>query len=150
MFIDAKLQFSDAQTITTNSESGVGIVSANTINLGAAGLQIGTGEQLYVVVGVDTAMTSAGSNDPMSIYLITDDDSALGSPVVLQKLMTFPAVSAAGTMLFCPIAPGHTYLQYLGLKYMSDDGALTAGAFSAFIVKDIQAYTSYADAITIS
>lgn len=150
MILDAQNKFADAQTVTTNSESGVGVVSEHTIDLSAAGRDIGNGQPLFVVVEVTTAVASSGDNEDMDIYLITDDDAALGSPTVLQKLCTVPRSSAAGVKVFGIIAPGHTYLRYIGLKFMSTDGAFTAGAYDAYLTLNPDIATSYADNVTIS
>jgi hypothetical protein len=149
MLLDAHNLFSDAQSITTGSDSGNGVLSENTIDLGLAGRNIGVGEDLYVVVVCDLAMTSSGSNDTLDVRLVTAAYAALNSPTTLQTIGTFPAVSAAGTKISAKIAPA-TFLQYIGLLYITNGDALTQGKFTAFLTHDIDAYTSYADNITIS
>jgi hypothetical protein len=144
MILDAQAKFSDPQTVTTGTDTG--LVSEHTLDLGLAGRDIGTGKPLYVVATVTTAFTSAGSDDPLAVKLITDGDAALGSPTVLQTLFTFPAVSAAGTQLVGVIAPGHTYERYIGLQYISTgDGALTAGAVEAYLTETPPPTQAYYD-----
>ncbi len=149
MILDEAAKFSDAQTVTTNTDTG--LVSEHTIDLGDA-RDIGNGKPLYVRVNVETAFTSAGSNETLEVYLITDGDSALGSATTLQLLGTLPAVAAIGTKMIGVIAPGHTYERYIGLMYKTggDGTALTAGVVSAYLVESPDLYVSHADAITIS
>ena len=146
MLLDAHNLFSDAQTVTTGSENGV--LSTNAINLGLAARNMGVGENLYVVVIVDTALTGAG--DTCRVDLVTAAYEALNSPTTLQTIGTFPAASAAGTKLVAKVQPAD-FLQYIGLLYTAaGSGALETGAFTAFLTHDIDAYKSYADNITIS
>lgn len=148
MIFDKEAYFSDPQTVTTGTDTG--LVSEHTYDLGVA-RDVGNGKPLYVCGVVTTAFTSTGSNDPLDVQLITDGDAALGSATVLQTLFTFPAVAAAGTKKFGVIAPGHTYERYIGLQYISTgDGALTAGAVKCFITDNSDLATAYADNITIS
>lgn len=148
MYIDKEAYFSDPQTVTTGTDTG--LVSEHTYDLGVA-RDIGNGEPVYVVGIVTTAFTSSGSNDPLAVRLITDGDVALGSPTVLQTLFTFPAIAAAGTKKVGIIAPGHSYERYIGLSYLSTgDGALTAGAVKCFITSNPDVYVAHADAINIA
>lgn len=148
MIFDKEVYFSDPQTVTTGTDTG--LVSEHTYDLGTA-RDVGNGKPLYVVVVVTTTFTSAGSDDPLAVDLITDGDEALGSPTVLQRLLTLPAVAAAGTKKVGVIAPGHSYERYIGLRYISTgDGALTAGAVKAFLTESPDVYTTYPDAVTIN
>ena len=148
MLVDAENLFSalTGQTVTTGSENGV--LSTNAVDLGAA-RNIGVGENLYVVVQVVTAL--AGEGDTCTVALVTDEYAALNSPTTLQTIGTFPANSVAGTRLIARIQPNASFERYIGLLYTAaGSGALSAGAFSAFLTHDIDAFTAYADNITIS
>ena len=135
------------QTVTTGSNSG--ILSDYSIDLGLAGRNIGVGENLYVVVAVHTLM--AGAGDTCEARLVTAAYAALNSPTMIASIGTFPANSVAGTRLIMRCPPSADYLQYLGVEYItSGSGELSAGAFEAFFVHDIDAFTAYADNITIS
>lgn len=147
MYVDAQNLFSDAQSVTTGSENGV--LSTNVIDLGVA-RDLGAGEDIYVVVSIDTAMTSSGSDDTLLVELVTDAYAALNSPTLVQEIGIFPAVSAAGTQLIAKLAPSSAYERYLGLRYTAATGPLTAGAFTAFLTKDIERYRSYPNGYTIS
>jgi hypothetical protein len=148
MLLDAANLFSDAQVVTTGSENGV--ISTSSIDLGAAAVNIGAGERLWVVISIDTAMTSGSSDDTLTVDLVTDDNAGINSATLIQTLGVFPAVSAAGTRIIAPVPFNAAYERYIALRYTAATGALTAGAFTAFITKDIDSYKSYPKGYTIS
>ena len=144
MYVDSQLLFCDALAIT----SAVG--STNTIDLSAV-RDIGTGKTLYVVVTVDVAMTDGSSNSTLTVALEGDSTTTI-TPDGTQDLFTIPALSAAGSIFYAALDPGAAPLQfqYIRLKFTPNTGDLTTGTFTAFIAMDIQKFTSYADAITVS
>ena len=153
MYIDTENRFSNAQTTTTSTGSGStpGLLSTNIIDLTAATTYLGTGENLYIVAQVTTAFTSSGSNDALDVNLYTDGDVAFGSPTFVQRLGTFPAVAPIGSTIIARIAPDRAMERYIGLYYISQTtDPLTAGAVTAFITHDIDAYRAYAVGGTIS
>ncbi len=150
MIMDKEAYFSDPQTVTTGTDTG--LVSEHTYDLGLAGREIGAGKPLFVVVVVTTAFTSSGSDDDLAVNLITDSDVALGSPTVVQRLCVIPRISAAGTKVVGVIAPkpGVALERYIGLQYLSvGDGALTAGAVKAFLCEAADVQNYYANAYTV-
>lgn len=142
MYVDALLLFSDAQAVTAAA------ASTSHIDLGAV-RNMGVGEELYVVVSCDVAMTDSGSDSTLAVALEGDSTTTF-TPDYTRTLFTFSALSAAGTVKIAKLSPGDANLRYLQLKYTPAGGDLTTGSFTAFITKNIDAYTSYADAITIS
>ena len=144
MILDAQLQFSDEQAVTAAAGS------TNTIDLGEV-RDIGTGESLYVVVVCTTEMGDTGSDSTLDVALEGDSTTSF-TPDGTQDLFTFPQGSAAGTVKIAKLDPGAAPLQYryIRLKYTPANGDLNAGAFSAYLTKDIQRYVAYADNITIS
>jgi len=144
MYVDAALLFSDAQAVTAAA------ASTNYLDAGAV-RDLGTGESLYVVCSVDVAMTDASSDSTIAVTLEGDSTSTF-TPDASDTLFTFPAVSAVGTTKIARLDPGMASLQYryLQLRYTPANGNLTTGSFTAFITNNIDKYTSYADAITIS
>jgi hypothetical protein len=146
MIKDAQNKLSAEQTVTTGSENGV--KSENVIDLGVA-RRIGDGEDIYLVVQVTTLM--AGAGDTMTVDLTTDDNAGLNSATAIQRIGTFPANSAVGTRLVQKLQPGAAYERYLGLLYTAaGSGALEAGAFSAFLTKDVDSLKVYPKGYTIS
>lgn len=144
MFVDAQLQFSDAQAVT--SAAG----STNTIDLSQV-RDIGTGRPLYVVVCIVTTLTHGGSNTGVTVALEGDSTTSF-TPDGTVTLFTIAAAAAAGTVYIATLSPGSAPLgyQYIRLKYTPTGADLTGGTIDAFLALDIQKFTAYADAITVS
>lgn len=147
MILDAQNRFSNEQTVTTGSDSGV--FSTDKIDLGSE-RKIGAGENLYVVVVCDKAMTSSGNNDTLTVDLYSDTATAFDSPTFKQNIGVFPAASPAGTRIVARINPDVLNERFIGLRYLAASDPLTQGDFSAYIVKDIDAHHAFPDAIHIS
>ena len=145
MLLDKQAYFSDAQTITTGSDSG--IASTNYYDFGAV-RDIGVGENLFLVVQVDTAMTDASSNSALEVRTEADDNTSFSSAASVL-LHTFPALTAAGTRKVFRVSPEVFNQRYGQLKFTSTNGALSTCAVSAFLTHDADLYTAYADAVTI-
>lgn len=143
MILDAQNLFSDAQAVTAAA------ASTNLIDLGAV-RNLGVGEELYVVVSCDVAMTDGSSDSTLAVKLEADSAAAFNVAIVSQELFTFPATSAIGTRYYAKISPDLANKRYMRLYYTPANGNLSTGSFTAALVKNIDAYTSYADAITIS
>jgi hypothetical protein len=143
MITDAYLQFSDAQAVT--SAAG----STNTIDLGAQ-RNIGVGENLYVMVSVDVAMTDASSNSTLSVDLEGDSTESF-TPDGTQPLFIIPALSAVGSKFYARVIPDFAgQYRYIRLKYTPNNGDLTTGSFTASLVHGIDKFVAYADGITIT
>lgn len=154
MIFDKEAYFSDPQTVTTGTDTG--LTSEHVYDLGVAGREIGVGlPPLYVVVIVTTAFTSAGNNEPLAVYLLTDDNASMSSATAVDRLGVLPAAAAVGTFIVGAISPKGTtnaMERYIALQYKTEgDGtALTAGAVKAFLTLDPDRYVTYADAITVT
>lgn len=144
MYVDSQLQFSSAQAVT--SAAG----STNTVDLSAV-RDIGTGRPIHILVAIITTLTHGGSNTGVTVALEGDSTTSF-TPDGTFTLFTIAAAAAAGTVYIATLDPGSAPLayQYLRLKYTPTGADLTGGTISAFVALDIQKYTSYADAITIS
>lgn len=144
MILDAQLQFSDSQAVTAAA------ASTNYIDLGAV-RDIGTGQDLYVVVVCEVGMTDSGSDSTLAVALEGDSSTSF-SPDGTQDLFVFPAVSAAGTVKIAKLDPGSAPLQYryIQLRYTPANGNLTTGTFSAYLTNNIDRYVTYPDGFTIS
>lgn len=144
MILDAENRFSNAQAVTAAAGS------TNTIDLGAV-RNIGVGEDLYIVVIVSTLLADGGSNTGTVVALEGDSTTTI-TPDGTLDLFTFAQAAAAGTTKIYKLSPGAAPLafRFIRLKYTPSGANLTGGAFTAFITKDIQQYTSYADNIQIS
>ena len=111
---------------------------------------MGAGETIYFVIQVDTAFTDSSSNSTMAITLETDDNASFSSATTAQTIGTFAALAAAGTRLIAKLQPSAINERYLRVKYTVANGDLSTGKFTAFLTKDIDAFTAYPDGITIS
>lgn len=142
MIMDAQLLFSDAQAVTAAAASD------NYLNLSAV-RNLGVGKQLFLVVVCDVAMTDSGTDSTLAVALETDSTTSF-TPDATRTLFTFAAGSAAGTKKVAALGPDDLNLQYAQLKYTPANGNLSTGSFTAFIAQDVDNYTAYADAVTIS
>ena len=144
MILDAQLLFSDSQAITAAAGS------TNTIDLSAV-RDIGTGEELYVMINVEVAFTDGSSNSTLTVALEGDSTTTF-TPDGTADLLIIPALAAAGNTYFARLSPGINPLQYryIRLLYTPNNGDLTTGTVSAGLVTGIQKATLYPDAITIS
>lgn len=147
MMFDKENQFSDAQAVTTGSDTG--IASTNVIDFGAV-RDIGVGENLFLVVSVDTAFTDTGSNSTLTVYAQSDDNEAFSTATNTQTLGTFAVNAAIGTQIIARVQPGTFNERYGRLFYLAANGALATGAVTAFLAKDIDKAPMYADGFTIS
>lgn len=143
MYIDAQLQFSDAQALTSAA------ASTNLVDLGIA-RDIGNGSELFIVLVVDVALTDASSNSTVAVILQTDSVEGFGSPLTGQTLFTIAATAAVGTKYIARIQPDGADERYIRLYFTPANGDLTTGSVTAFITTDIDKYTAYANNITIS
>lgn len=132
MYIDAKLLFSDGQTVAAGP-------SDNVVDLKDA-RDIGVGENLYIMVVVKAAITGT-----LAVALETDDADSFAS-AKSTSIGAFAASAPAGSKLVYRISPGAFAEQFARLAYTGG----SAGEISAFVVKDVDLFTSYPDAITIS
>lgn len=143
MIHDAQNLFSDAQAITAAA------ASTNIIDLASA-RNIGVGENLYVVVTVDTTFADTGSNSTLTVALEGDSSTSF-TPDGSQTLFTIPALAAAGNKYIARINPDFaSNYRYIRVYYTPNNGDLSAGAVTAFIAHGIDAYTSYPKGYTIS
>lgn len=142
MYVDKQLEFSDSQAVTASA------VSTNVADLNPAfnynsGVDIGTGEDVYLVIQTDVAATAAGAAT-VSVTLESSAAAGLTSSTVHYTSPTWQLADlTAGKTLTMVKLPSGTYLRYLGVRYNVSTGPLTAGAFSAFLVKDIAAWRAY-------
>ena len=133
MILDKGLLLSDGQDAKANGSK----VSENTIDLSVANRDIGAGEQLYAVVGIDTY--TAGSNTAVTISVITSASADLSSAttIISTPAIATSAISAGRVPIVLPIPPNIITQRYLGLNYNCTTAA-TALTVTAFVAKDIQ------------
>src|SRR5690606_29201654 len=101
------------------------------------------------VVQVDETATAEGAAT-VAVSLESSAAAALTSATV-HYTSGAKALSAltAGAEVARVRLPGGDYRRYLGVRYTVATGPLTAGKFSAFIVKDAQANRAYKSGYTV-
>lgn len=143
MYVDRQNQFSSGQAVTAAA------ASTDIIDLGAI-RNMGVGEPVYAVVICTVAMTDAGSDSTLAVTLETDDNAAFTSAINRQTIGTFAALAAIGARFIIRLQVDQINERFLRVFYTPANGNLSTGSFTAFLTHNIDAYTSYADNITIS
>jgi hypothetical protein len=146
MYVDKQNEFSDAQAVTataisTNVYDRISNSSGKNILA-----DIGTGQDVYLVVLVASAVTDTGSDATLAVTLESDStvDLATSPTVHLSSgTLAFAGFSTAGTVLMATKLPQGNYERYLGVRYTVANGPLTAGTFDAFLTTDVQAWRAY-------
>jgi hypothetical protein len=142
--IDKRLEFSDAQAVTTSA------ISANVYDRKDLGLNpnatenIGAPAQMYLVVQTAVNCTDSGSDATLEVTFESAENAALSTnPVVHFSTgeLAFAGFKDAGTVLAVVPLPAAQYKE----RYTVDDGPLTGGAFNAFLTLDPHLWTKYAD-----
>lgn len=149
MYVDKQNEFSDAQAVTATA------ISTNVIDLFAGTTSgavnntlrdIGSGQDVYLVVITQTAITDASSDATLVVSLESDSTENLAtSPTVhfTTAAMAFADYSPAGTVLVAVKLPFGDYERYLGIRYTVASGPFTAGAIDAFLTTDFQSWRAY-------
>ncbi|QBF27159.1 hypothetical protein EXN22_16215 [Pseudomonas tructae] len=147
MYVDKQLEFSDSQAVTATA------ISTNVVDLYPRGnavntnvtRDIGVGEDVYLVVQTDTTATAAGAAT-VTVTLESSSTADLATTPTVHYSSAANALAAlvGSTTLLAIKLPAGQYNRYVGVRYTVATGPLTAGAFSAFITKDVQAFRAYA------
>lgn len=135
--------FSAATAVTATAISDV-------IDLGTGNTtrDIGAGEPIYLVIKVDTAATAAGAATvTFSLESDSTADLATSATVHWTSAAIGKATLVADYRVIAVALPLGQYERYLGVRYTVATGPLTAGAFTAYLTRQPQAYTNYADGI---
>ena len=134
MILDERNEFADATAIST-AATGLAL-EGDVIDLGTDG--VNDVEDMYLVVTVDTAVTSAGSAT-VEFQLASDAQAAIavdGSATVHAKSAAIAkATLVAGYQAFVVALPKGQYERYLGILQNVGTAALTAGKINAFLTK---------------
>lgn len=148
MILDERSEFCDATALST-AATGVALVG-DVIDLVKA-RDIGQGNPLYLVIQVDTAVTSAGSAT-VEFQLASDAQAAIavdGSATVHAKSGAIPkATLVAGYQLVIPLPwEDPAYERYVGILQNVGTAALTAGKINAFLTMVPSKWKAYPDAL---
>ncbi|AZY52828.1 Bbp16 family capsid cement protein [Bordetella avium] len=147
MILDKLNEFADATAIPT-ATTGLALVG-NVIDLQDIGRDVGTGEPLYLVIEVDTAVQSGGAAT-VSFVLASDAQAAIatdGSATQHYASAAYPkATLVAGFKAAVVALPAGTYERYLGILADVGTAAVTAGKVNAFLTHDVSNWRAYPSA----
>lgn len=156
MILDELNEFAD--NVSVAAGAGTALIG-DVIDLGLTSSDIGTGEQVYLVIKTGaTEIITGGSAGTIQFYLASDAQAAIatdGSATVhltSASLVTDDAAvnsSAlnAGEKILVAALPQGTYERYLGILCTIGTTTVTAGTIDAFLTKDVASYFKYADGI---
>lgn len=148
MILDERNEFADATALST-AATGRALVG-DVIDLGATSSDIGNGQPLYLVIQVDTDVTSAGAAT-VSFELASDASASIatdGSATVHAVTAAIPKASlVAGYVAAAVALPIGSYERYLGILQNVGTAALTAGKVNAFLTTNVAKWVATADGI---
>ena len=156
MILDSLLEFADATALST-SATGLALVG-NVIDLGAPPSgsvyrDIGSADPLYLVINIDTAVTSAGSAT-VSFVLASDAQAAIAVDGSASQHFATAAIAKASliagysvAVIQLPRDGGVPYERYLGILQNVGTAALTAGKFNAFLTSTPAVWKAYTDGV---
>lgn len=148
MLLDERSEFCDATALGTGG-TGLQLVG-DVIDLGD-GDDINDVDDLYLVINVDTAVTSAGSAT-VTFILASDAQAAIatdGSATVhYQSAAIGKATLVAGYQVVALALPkGQTFERYLGILANVGTAAATAGKINAFLTRTPPTWKAYPNAV---
>ncbi|PIQ24870.1 hypothetical protein COW64_17305 [bacterium (Candidatus Blackallbacteria) CG18_big_fil_WC_8_21_14_2_50_49_26] len=155
MRVDARLQFGDA--VTGISAASTNTLRGDVIDLGESGGDPvgGAANPMQLVIVITTAFVSA-NNNPTVFELASDAQAAIAvDGTATEHILTesyLPADLPAGRRLVYNLPPQNDakpYERFLGVIQRVGAGAsgVTAGAFSAFLSRDVASWKAYPDAV---
>lgn len=155
MIFDTYNEFASGEAV--DGAAGTALIG-DVIDLGAAGLDIGVGEPIYLVIMTQTEIITGGAAGTIKFQLASDAQAAIatdGSATVHFDTGTFVTdgtdanaaeLKVGGPYIAAVRLPAGTYERYLGILAVIATTAVTAGAIDAFLTHDISAWKAYPDA----
>lgn len=128
--IDKFNQFSDAQAFTTGD-------TTSTKSFDTKSADIGTGEDTYLTVLVNTTVTSNGAAT-VEVKYVESDSADLSAPTVLATSGAIAKATLVAGYKALRIKIPANCKRYVGVIYTVAVADLTAGKFTAFLSKDLQ------------
>jgi hypothetical protein len=129
--LDRLAIFNTAQAVTATA------VSVDNIDLGVA-RDVFEGEPLYVQIGVDVTAVGAGAS--VAFEIIQSATANMASPTVIGSSGDIAVANLTQGALFAVEGRpqiGSVGQRYIAINYRVTTGPLTAGAFTAAIVKHV-------------
>jgi hypothetical protein len=145
MILDERLEFCDATALSTAATADA--ILGDVIDRGSTPTltDIGTGEPIYLVIQVTTALTDATS---LRIRLVSDSTANLATSKTTHWDSGVIAIASwpVGTKFVVAVPWDATVERYVGL-WQNVVGTLGAGAVNAFLTRNPAKWQSYADAL---
>ena len=148
MILDERTEFADALSVGTPNSSTVNI--GDTVDSEVV-RDLGQGHPVYMVITVDTAITSGGAAT-VAFLLVSDSTSTIATDGTATRHFESDAspvatLVAGYTQVHVLPAVNPAYERHLAFQIREVAGqALTAGAVNAFLTVDPTGWTSHADA----
>lgn len=150
MILDELLEFCDATALNTGGAASYLI--GDVVDLGVAAKPIIFVDGIWLVIGVDTAVTSGGAGT-YQFTLASDAQAAIavdGSATVHWQSAAIPKATLVAGYIIANIqlptgAP--VYERYLGILQTTAVAAATAGKINANLAKEPYTWTPTADAV---
>jgi hypothetical protein len=146
MILDERTEFADAVSMINNAGT---FVLGDVIDTGAAPTtkNLGPTDDLYVVIQIDTSVAAAAGAANVTFKVVSDADSALGSPTIHYVSDAIAKATLVAGYEIAVKLPHGSYERYLGVTYTIDTNPLTAGKGNAFLTPVYPKNTIYPDAI---
>lgn len=146
MWLDERTEFCDATALNTGA-AGTYLVG-DVIDLTTA-RDIGAGEPIYLVISVDTAVTSGGAAT-VQFKLASDATASIATDGTATEHYASAAIAkatlVAGYQIVVAVPPEDPdFERYLGILQVTGVAALTAGKINAFLTHDPHVYKAYSD-----
>lgn len=145
MILDSRNEFCDATALNTGAAgtyligSQVDTSLANNVN---------DVDELYLVISVDTAVTSGGSAT-VQFHLASDDSASIATDGSATYHWSSPAIPKATLVAGYYVAkvelPKGDCERYLGILQTTGTAALTAGKVNAFLTNTPVTWKAYTD-----
>ena len=156
MIFDDRNEFADAVSVA--AVAGTALIG-DVIDLGSVHRDIGAGEDLFVVITVDTEIFTAGAAGTVKFQVVSDAQAAIatdGSATVHADTGNFVTGAAgsqaklkAGKVLMLIRLPneGQVYEEFLGILCITATTTTTSGKINAFLTLDPQSLLLYKEGI---
>jgi len=147
MIVDKLTEFGDDFSLAAVAST---LLFTNQIDLGAAGVDPGAGQPVYLCIHITEAV-STGSSPTINFRLRSDDTASIHATTSSAHFETGAIAAAsltAGTKLVfaLPQTNAVAYERYLGLQAVIATATTTTGKASAFLSLDPTGWKPYADA----
>lgn len=156
MILDSRTEIADALALNTGA-AGTYLIG-NQIDVSLAGVSttpgnIGTIDDVYLVISVDTGIKLASSTGTVQFKLVSDDTASISTTTATEHLVTPSFATSttsdagalkAGTTLFVAELPkSFSYERYLGLLQVTGTTAISAGKINAFLTTDPAVWAAF-------